>query len=149
MNGNALWQFGWKDDLAIGDATIDAQHRAFFTEAEQIRVALMSDEPKARILEYCASFLAALRVHFHDEEQLMGRVGFPGLRDHQLEHSRLLAQTEETYHELEQATCLIDCLLGTRALLERLAEHIAHDDVNIRPYTGESDVRACDTAGRR
>ena len=134
MSGNALWQFGWKDDFAIGDDAIDAQHRAFFTEAEQIRVALMSDEPKARILEYCAAFLADLRTHFRDEEQLMGRIGFSELRDHRLEHARLLAQTEETYRELERATCLIDCLLGTRALLERLAEHIAHQDTRIRAY---------------
>ena len=142
MSGNALWQFEWRAELAIGDAAIDAQHRAFFTDAEQIRAAVTSDEPKARILDYCARFQAALRTHFHDEEQLMGRLGFPELRSHGLEHSRLLAQTEETIHELERATCLIDCLLGTRALLERLAEHIARDDAKIRAYTGDGTAHA-------
>ncbi len=134
MSGNALWQFGWRDDLAIGDAAIDAQHRAFFVEAEQIRAALVSDQPRARILDYCATFRADLETHFRDEEALMTTLGFPQLRDHRLEHSRLLAQTEETCHELEHATCLIDCLLGTRSLLERLAEHIALQDARIRAF---------------
>ena len=134
MSGNALWQFGWRADLAIGETTIDAQHRAFFTEAEQIRAALTSDEPKARILDYTAAFLTNLRAHFDDEEQVMQRLGMRELREHRLEHSRLLAQTEETYHSFEQETCLLDCVLGARALLDLLATHIATSDATIRAY---------------
>lgn len=136
MSRKTLWQFEWRDDFILGDPLIDAQHQAFFTEAEQIRAALTSDEPKVRIVEYCTAFLSNLRQHFHDEEALMSRIGFPDLRPHQLEHSRLLAQGDETFQEIVQATCLIDCVLGTRSLLELLAGHIAHDDVKIRDHMG-------------
>jgi len=134
MSGNALWQFGWQDSFAIGDDAIDSQHRAFFTGAEQIRLALQSDEPKAAILDYCAGFLADLRIHFRDEEQLMARLDVAELPEHRKEHARLLVATEEAYHELDRASCLIDCLLQTRALLEQLAEHIARNDQAIRSY---------------
>ena len=131
MTGNAMWQFGWSDDLMIGDAAIDAQHRTFFVEADQIRAALTSEEPKDRILDFCRAFLANLRVHFHDEEQLMLRIGFAAIKDHQLEHSRLLAEPEAACTEIENTGCVIDCLLTTRALSDALVEHIATRDAEI------------------
>jgi hemerythrin len=134
MSGNALWQYRWSDDFALGDATVDAQHRAFFEEAAALRVALASDEPKDRIVEYCAAFIANLREHFADEEALMARIGFPALSIHHQEHERLLARTEEVIGQIHAADCLIDCLLGTHALMAALVEHVTQQDLRIKAF---------------
>lgn len=134
MNGNALWQYRWSDDFALGDSTVDAQHRAFFEEAAALRAALASDEPKDGIVAYCASFIANLRAHFADEEALMARIGFPALDIHRQEHERLLARTEEVVAEIHAADCLIDCLLGAHALMEALVEHVTHQDMRIKAF---------------
>ena len=134
MSGNALWQYRWSDDFALGDSIVDTQHRAFFEEAASLRAALESEEPKDEIVAYCATFIANLRAHFADEEQLMARIGFPALAVHRQEHERLLARTEEVVAEIHAADCLIDCLLGTRSLMEALVEHVTNQDLRIKSF---------------
>jgi hemerythrin len=134
MSGNALWQYRWSDGFALGDSIVDAQHRAFFEEAASLRAALESDEPKDGIVAYCATFIANLRAHFADEEQLMARIGFPALAVHRQEHERLLVRTEEVVAEIHAADCLIDCLLGTRSLMEALVEHVTNQDMGIKSF---------------
>lgn len=134
MSGNALWQYRWSDDFALGDPTVDGQHRAFFEEAAALRAALASDEPKECIVAYCAAFVANLRNHFADEEDLMDRIGFPALAIHRQEHERLLARTEEVVAGIHAADCLIDCLLGAHALMEALVEHVANQDMRIKTF---------------
>ncbi|MBI3445325.1 MAG: hemerythrin domain-containing protein [Magnetospirillum sp.] len=134
MSGNALWQYGWRDEFALGDALVDSQHRAFFDEAAGLRSALAALEPKDQIVAYCATFMANLRVHFADEEKLMARLDYPDIRAHRLEHSRLLARTDEVVAEIHAATCLIDCLLGTHALMEALVEHVTDQDMRIKTF---------------
>ncbi|EME70366.1 hemerythrin-like protein [Paramagnetospirillum caucaseum] len=134
MSGNALWQYRWSDDFALGDPIVDAQHRAFFEEAAALRSALASEEPKDEIVAYCTAFIANLRAHFADEEQLMARIGFPALAVHRQEHERLLARTEEVVAGIHAADCLIDCLLGTHALMEALVEHVANQDMRLKSF---------------
>jgi hemerythrin len=134
MSGNALWQHRWSEEFALGDATVDGQHRSFFEEAAALRSALMTEEPKDGIVAYCTSFIANLRAHFADEEKLMARIGYPDIRDHRLEHSRLLARTEDVVAEINSADCLLDCLLGAHALMEALVEHVTHQDLRIKSY---------------
>lgn len=134
MSGNALWQYRWSDDFALGDAVVDAQHRAFFEEAAALRSALASDEPKDEIVAYCAIFIANLRAHFADEERLMDRIGFPALSIHRQEHERLLERTEEVVAEIHAADCLIDCLLGVHSLMEALVEHVTNQDMRIKTF---------------
>ncbi len=134
MSGNALWQYRWSDDFALGDASVDAQHRAFFEEAAALRAALASEEPKDGIVAYCSAFIANLRAHFADEERLMERIGFPALAIHRQEHERLLIRTGEMVAEIYAADCLIDCLLGTHALMEALVEHVVNQDMSIKAF---------------
>lgn len=134
MSGNALWQYRWSEEFALGDPVVDSQHRAFFEEAAALRAALASDEPKEGIVAFCATFIANLRAHFADEERLMQRIGFPALAVHHQEHERLLARTEEVVAEIHAADCLIDCLLGVHALMEALVEHVANQDMRIKTF---------------
>jgi hemerythrin len=133
MGGNALWQYGWSDDYALGDPLVDSQHRAFFQEAALLRAALETGESKDAIVAYCATFRANLRTHFADEEQLMARIGFPALAMHQQEHQRLLTRTDDVVGEIHAADCLIDCLLGTHALMQALVEHVTSQDLRLKP----------------
>ncbi|BAE52940.1 bacteriohemerythrin [Paramagnetospirillum magneticum] len=134
MSGNALWQYRWSEEFALGDPLVDAQHRAFFEEAAALRAALASEEPKDEIVAYCSAFITNLRTHFADEERLMARIGFPALPIHQQEHERLLARTESVVAEIHAADCLLDCLLGAHALMEALVEHVTQQDMRIKTF---------------
>jgi hemerythrin len=134
MTDNFLWNFEWRDELAIGDPVVDAQHRAFFEEVGQIRTAVLADAPKDCFLSYCDRFAANLRTHFAEEERLMARIGFPGLREHRIEHAALLARVADSRREVEGSDCLLDCMLGTRNLMVMLSEHVLSRDMEIKSY---------------
>lgn len=138
MAENALWQFEWSDAIAVGDPVVDAQHRAFFAEVDQLRAALLSDAPKDSFLRYIAAFDTNLRTHFADEERLMSRIGFPRLREHRMEHGLLLARVAEVRKEVDGAACLLDCMLATRSLMVMLVEHIQNEDLRIKPLLAQA-----------
>lgn len=134
MSGNVLWRHQWSEDYALGDALVDAEHRAFFEEAANLRAALEADEPKDAIVAYGRAFVANLRTHFTDEEALMVRIGFPALAVHRTEHERLLVRTDQVVAEIFGADCLLDCLLGAHALMEALVDHVVQQDMRLKAF---------------
>ncbi|MGE5505832.1 MAG: bacteriohemerythrin [Actinomycetota bacterium] len=129
-----LWHIDWRDEFAIGDPVIDAQHRAFFAEVGQLRAAILSDQPQQRYADYCATFSHSLRRHFADEEQLMAEMGYPGLDDHRSVHRHLLARVEAVRDQVAAAPCLLDCILASRSLIIMLIEHLLHDDMRLKAF---------------
>ncbi|MBI2235665.1 MAG: hemerythrin domain-containing protein [Magnetospirillum sp.] len=131
---NYLWRIDWRDEFLIGDPIVDAQHRSFFEDVGQLRLALLAAEPQAKFLEYCDAFTESARTHFAEEERLMDRIGFPRLREHRFEHALLLTRVEEARREIAEAGCLLDCMMATRSLMVMLVEHLLHEDMRIKAF---------------
>jgi hemerythrin-like metal-binding protein len=76
----------WDDALAVGDETVDNQHRNLFRLYNELVDALK----EGRGRDFCMDALAGLadyaREHFADEEAFMERVDYPELEEHHAEH---------------------------------------------------------------
>lgn len=75
----------WTDDLAIGIAKIDAQHRELYRAVASLHEAMRQhrlDEVPIT-LEFLASYISE---HFAEEEQEMAQASYPDLEEHRAIH---------------------------------------------------------------
>ncbi|MFA7330699.1 MAG: hemerythrin family protein [Candidatus Delongbacteria bacterium] len=101
----------WHEDLA----RIDGQHQVLQAGTKQFLALLEESRPQAEATRALAELVALLELHFHTEELLMGRAGFPEQHAHSLLHQACLQQVRGVLGELE---------LGTRRPLAELRELI-------------------------
>jgi diguanylate cyclase len=98
----------WDDAYASGVAAIDAQHQRLFQASNAVLSAVTASLPMAEISLRLETMLAHTAQHFHDEEQLLRKAGYPDLDAHLKAHSRLL----ERARELQEKTRGGDVNLG-------------------------------------
>lgn len=127
-------QVAWNDAFSVGDALIDAQHRAFFDQIGAVVQALGRGEGREAVLEFYCTFVDSLVRHFDDEEALLQRLGYPGLNEHRLEHVALMGAvtaiegmlvTSETIHELR---------FVIKRLFTSLVEHLVSEDMRYKSH---------------
>lgn len=80
-------KLAWTDDLAVGVAFIDDDHRAFI-EA----LAAIADAPDAALAELFDALLIHTEEHFAREEAEMKRINFFATETHVGEHGRVLQE---------------------------------------------------------
>lgn len=85
----------WEESLTCGQPVIDEQHRRLFDLANALLTALTLDFPKEEVALRWNRLLAHSAQHFHDEERILARTGYPDLVHHADEHQRLLATARE------------------------------------------------------
>jgi hemerythrin-like metal-binding protein len=128
--------FEWDASLySIGVNAMDEEH--------QVLIGLMNDlqrlhEQGATVADQGKALVKLAnytRKHFTDEEGFMSRVGFPGLRHHQLIHQQLLARLDEFAAEFQRNGKLPDGLFAflriwlkshIRGIDMKYAEHSRH-----------------------
>jgi hemerythrin len=81
----------WHDGLLTGNRVIDTHHRAFFVQAQRIRVACGLGRGAAEVDKTVAFLIEYAREHFAFEEQAMRAVGFPYMETHCSAHQAFLA----------------------------------------------------------
>jgi hemerythrin len=88
----------WNEGLAIGVASIDAQHRELFDRVAQFEAALERSDVTAvsDAFDFLRSYAA---IHFADEERLMGEGGFPAQEEHRAEHREFTARLDALVRE--------------------------------------------------
>jgi hemerythrin len=88
----------WNEGLAIGVASIDAQHRELFDRVARFEGALERADTTAiaDALDFLRSYAA---VHFGDEEGLMREGGFPAQDEHRAEHREFTARLDALVRE--------------------------------------------------
>lgn len=128
----------WKEAFATGDALIDAQHKAFFGEISAVAEALDRGEGREAVIAFYRTFYGALRIHFRDEEAMLGRLGFPDLEEHHAEHQALLASVSAieamllTSDELDQWRFIV------KRLFIALVEHLAGTDMRYKAHVRQA-----------
>jgi diguanylate cyclase (GGDEF)-like protein/hemerythrin-like metal-binding protein len=125
-----------------GDALIDAEHRQLFEMANGLLDASLSQGPKDEIESKLHSMLAHIERHFADEEELLGRLGYPGLADHSRLHRGLVAEALDLKARTEakggDPSAYFDFLVG-----KIIMGHLLKADILFFPYTrGAADAGA-------
>jgi hemerythrin len=124
----------WKADLEVGDALIDAQHRAFLTDLEKVMAAIQGGAERNVVLRFYTRFLADLTRHFHDEEEMLARVDFPDLDGHADDHRQLLSSVTAIESLLVASTGATDMHLVIRSLLAGLVDHLVAGDTRYKAW---------------
>ncbi len=89
----------WDERYSVPDPHIDDQHKvlvALVNDVFEARARGWAVEERRNLLGLILSFLDK---HFHDEEVLMRRAGYPGLPVQEAEHRRILAEFHRRLHE--------------------------------------------------
>ncbi len=105
--------FKWTPDIESGDEILDTQHKQFIHHVHLFWRSLKQKRNHHTLDYLLSSFEDYVRVHFRFEEQLMTKVQYPNLREHELKHREYTQKLRETFRLIrKQGT--------TNALLIRL-----------------------------
>ncbi|MGE5477641.1 MAG: bacteriohemerythrin [Bacteroidales bacterium] len=124
----------WKDAFAVGDALIDSQHKAFFSEINAVARALDQGEGREAVIAFYRTFYSGLVVHFRDEEALLSRTDFPDLDAHHAEHQALLASVSAVEGMLLTGEDGFHWRFVVKRLFIALVEHLAGTDMRYKSH---------------
>ena len=123
----------WMPAYDIGIPQIDGEHRKLFALAERLHQAMLDGKGKTVLVDLLARLVEYAGEHFAHEEQLMRRIGYPCLPQHQRQHlacqSRLTAMQARA--SAGEGTMTIEVM---QFLLAWIAGHIEESDQGIAAY---------------
>lgn len=90
----SIFELVWDCALESGQPQIDLQHRQLYGLSNNLLSAITSGHYPAEAKLQMQLLVAHVAQHFHDEEAVLARAGYPGLAAHAAEHARLIAQTK-------------------------------------------------------
>jgi len=94
----------WKDDFSTGVADADADHRALIDGINRLYGEFGDPAHPRNAASLIADVLAAVAMHFAEEENLMRSRGYPAFERHKEDHDRLL----DELHDMMEAFASAD-----------------------------------------
>ncbi len=90
-----LVQLVWRSDYECGNQTIDTQHRELFHGANRLLSAVLNGLPSHEVTDMVDCFIGEVVQHFHDEEAVIAKAGYPHTDDHAILHRALIEKAVE------------------------------------------------------
>ena len=81
--------FQWREELSVGCAEIDSQHKQLFRYADDLHAAMMSGKGKDILGQTLSDLIAYTKRHFAAEEKLMQVHHYPDYPSHKAAHDAL------------------------------------------------------------
>ncbi|KIL97524.1 Hemerythrin [Paramagnetospirillum magnetotacticum MS-1] len=127
----------WSEALAVGDPSIDADHRRMIELIAQLEAAVCSEIDCAAVGRTLQDLADLCRLHFAREEELQASVGFPETESHRTAHEMLLKRLDAILAHFadgcdEVRTGIIRTLGDSLATW--LVSHIVNNDMEFKPY---------------
>lgn len=123
--------FNWTEKMSVGHPLMDAQHRQII---ELLNSFDDSFDP-AIAFDAIVSMFRYARTHFHDEEMLLERAGYPGLERQKREHQEFLSKADELAKQ-DTRDYTLHISLAT-FLVKWLKNHIEVEDMQYKPYVAK------------
>ncbi len=125
----------WLESFTVGDAVIDAEHRAMIDGCNEFcRLAARGAEA-AEVAAVLRALAADFAEHAASEEALFPLIRFPGRDRHAAEHRRLRARMTDMIAHAPFAPDLPAQAAGLRALM---VEHVLRYDLALKTWIEES-----------
>ncbi len=116
----------WNDELLTGDPLIDDQHRRLFQLFNALVDGIARGEREDLVGRTLAALSAYVVGHFRMEEEMMARIGYPGLADHRAEHETMRIRVEDMVDQFNLIG--LDPSEVLRALKKWLIGHVQGQD---------------------
>ena len=98
----------WQNDYEVGVPLIDAEHRYLFGLINEFHDKHASGATRGQVLVVLNRLVAYAEEHFHHEEELMTKNGYPRLASHQALHERLYSSVFRLNERLSLETAKVD-----------------------------------------
>ncbi len=128
----------WNQALSVGIEGIDLQHRYFVDLIGRLSVELEGKDPayRTRLINELGSYA---QLHFVCEENLMYKLGFPGLESHRKSHRALLEKLNGQIGLY--LVGLLDAGEITDSLASWLVHHISTEDREIGVFVNQVELQ--------
>jgi hemerythrin-like metal-binding protein len=133
----------WDDAYSVGLSVIDDQHKNLvnmLNDILQLDQNGNGDEKKTSTVKaaYATAFKKAAeyaKTHFHDEEAILEKAGYPDLLDHKKEHASFMTKVWDEYSLFNEGK---SSPTGLAAFLKKwLLNHIAIKNKKYSSYVAE------------
>ncbi len=129
----------WLDSFACGNQTIDDQHQNLFEIANNLLADISNAKHANKQLPDIQSLIAAIRIHFNDEEEILSTLGYPMLEKHKRRHTELLSKATELNSRCERGKLAPAELLGFLTF-DVVSEHMLAEDQKFFPFMADHEV---------
>ena len=119
----------WTPDLSVGVGAIDEQHKELINRMNLFFNAIDDTDDKAKVLSMLDYLSDYVVTHFHDEEALQQRSGYPEYTAHKKLHEAFIADIEQLKADISGGyfTAATKMLMST-TLISWLTLHIKKMD---------------------
>ncbi|MDP1830985.1 MAG: diguanylate cyclase [Geothrix sp.] len=106
----------WDPALECGNPEIDHQHQQLYHLSNSLLASITSGRYPEDAKLQMQLLIAHVAQHFHDEEAILARTGYPALAVHAKEHNRLIAQAKLLQKDMGGVSTDLPALLNFLAL---------------------------------
>ncbi|CAD5374781.1 putative Hemerythrin-like metal-binding protein [Rubrivivax sp. A210] len=131
VEGKTLVKLRWRASFEVGQATIDAQHRALFATANRLMHAILTDKPRLATARLFQKLVTDVEEHFKTEERLMQDSGRPLSEAHKSDHALLLSKVAAMQARFAGDAVQSDESIGFVAC-NLIAEHVVAEHRELR-----------------
>ncbi|MFA7535862.1 MAG: bacteriohemerythrin [Desulfuromonadales bacterium] len=125
----------WTEQLAVGNETIDNQHKELFLRFNQLLEACRMRMGRENVVEMLSYLDEYVEFHFGEEERLMTRHSYPERESHFAQHRHFVAQLNELRQSMESRGPSLDLVVTTnQALIHWIVVHIKNVDVRLGTF---------------
>lgn len=128
----------WNQNLAVGVADIDGQHKELFKRINDLLDALSQGKGKQELGNTLKFLEEYTRTHFSAEEKLMTKHSYPGLATQKAEHSKFMNDLADLHREFEATGASLPLLIQVqKRTVEWLVTHISRMDKELGKFLNE------------
>ncbi len=114
----------WDEMYATGIGSIDDQHKHLISLLNRMFEALLQKRGKEELSYVIEEMNRYAEYHFHAEESLMEKAGYPGLAEHRIYHDAFTSKVNDfafKYNQNDEALCAEVTIFLTNWLNEHLS----------------------------
>lgn len=122
----------WDDHYAIGVPRIDFEHRIFLDLINNFNETRLNGEDIELLSNILQEISLYAKFHFKSEENMMQRIGYPGLAEHQQHHRQLIDQLGIKMVGIQTKT--FTPKEAEEFLVGWFVNHVTHEDTKITAF---------------
>ncbi len=130
----------WSEDLTVGVAAVDADHRKLFSLVNYLYDSMILGKEKPVIDEFIGSLVVYTQQHFDREEAFFEETAYPDRAAHKKEHEDLIAQITEAHKKYKSDASSTQLLEMIGFLNKWMIEHIRKSDKKYAPHLKERGI---------
>jgi hemerythrin-like metal-binding protein len=130
----------WSEDLTVGVAVVDADHRKLFDLVNYLYDSMVAGKSKPEIEDFINSLIIYTKQHFSREEAFFEETGYPDRAAHKREHDELLAQILHARDDFKTGTPAKASLEMIGFVNKWMIGHIKSSDLRYAPHLHASGI---------